>query len=576
MNPILIEWLQKSLKDGSTPIEIAAAIARGAAINKGLLRDSLEPELLSCGNLVAPDEIEYTPELVGAAYEHCLDSSIRRNSGVHYTPTEVAQKLTDIALGKAPPGPVCDPSVGGGSFLLAAANVFQTLGLSPSIIVKDLLWGIDLDPDAIRVTKTVLALWASEEQWIVAEKNLVTADSLETGIEAFQSPPVRGFSAVIGNPPFQNQLQHQTVRSLESTNQLRDRWKTSAGPYADTAGFFLLVGSSMLSEKGILLMIQPQSFLSAADSLPIRENLEEQMDLIGMWIGGSDIFEAGVHVCAPIFGPVEGESQLKLWDGPEIEERAPIGRRKKDNWTEIISAVSGVPCVNLQGPELKNISSSTAGFRDQFYGLKDYVSEKHLCQGDWAPLITVGMIDPFRNRWGQGTFRYANKNWIEPVVDLDALRKGNLELFHWVKDRLRPKILVATQTKILEVLPDPEGRLIPSTPVISVECDYENVWLISAALSSPAASARAFARAAGAAMSSDTLKLSATQISEIPLPERTFEWNQGAEYAQQAYLAESEPLWASYLHKLGQETAKAYQIDNDVFEWWLNRLPAWR
>ena len=576
MNPILIEWLQKSLKDGSTPIEIAAAIARGAAINKGLLRDSLEPELLSCGNLVAPDEIEYTPELVGAAYEHCLDSSIRRNSGVHYTPTEVAQKLTDIALSKAPPGPVCDPSVGGGSFLLAAANVFQTLGLSPSIIVKDLLWGIDLDPDAIRVTKTVLALWASEEQWIVAEKNLVTADSLETGIEAFQSPPVRGFSAVIGNPPFQNQLQHQTVRSLESTNQLRDRWKTSAGPYADTAGFFLLVGSSMLSEKGILLMIQPQSFLSAADSLPIRENLEEQMDLIGMWIGGSDIFEAGVHVCAPIFGPEEGESQLKLWDGPEIEERPPISRRKKDNWTEIISAVSGVPCVNLQGPELKNISSSTAGFRDQFYGLKDYVSEKHLCQGDWAPLITVGMIDPFRNRWGQGTFRYANKNWIEPVVDLDALRKGNLELFHWVKDRLRPKILVATQTKILEVLPDPEGRLIPSTPVISVECDYENVWLISAALSSPAASARAFARAAGAAMSSDTLKLSATQISEIPLPERTFEWNQGAEYAQQAYLAESEPLWASNLHKLGQETAKAYEVNNDVFEWWLNRLPAWR
>ena len=576
MNPILIEWLQKSLKDGSTPIEIAAAIARGVAINKGLLRDSSEPELLSCGNLVAPDEIEYTPELVGAAYEHCLDSSIRRNSGVHYTPTEVAQKLTDIALSKAPPGPVCDPSVGGGSFLLAAANVFQTLGLSPSVIVKDLLWGIDLDPDAIRVTKTVLALWASEGEWIVAEKNLVTADSLETGIEAFQSPPIGGFSAVIGNPPFQNQLQHQTVRTLESTNQLRDRWKTSAGPYADTAGFFLLVGSSMLSEKGILLMIQPQSFLSAADSLPIRENLEEQMDLIGMWIGGSDIFEAGVHVCAPIFGPVEGESQLRLWDGPEIEERPPIGRRKKDNWTEIISAVSGVPCVNLQGPELKNISSSTAGFRDQFYGLKDYVSEKHLCQGNWAPLITVGMIDPFRNRWGQGTFRYANKNWIEPVVDLDALRKGNLELFHWVKDRLRPKILVATQTKILEVLPDPEGRLIPSTPVISVECDYENVWLISAALSSPAASARAFARAAGAAMSSDTLKLSATQISEIPLPERTFEWNQGAEYAQQAYLAESEPLWASNLHKLGQETAKAYEVNNDVFEWWLNRLPPWR
>jgi hypothetical protein len=67
MNPSLIEWTKKSLRDGSTPIQIAAAIARGVAINKGLPRDSSEPELLSCGNLLAPSEIEYTPELVGAA-----------------------------------------------------------------------------------------------------------------------------------------------------------------------------------------------------------------------------------------------------------------------------------------------------------------------------------------------------------------------------------------------------------------------------------------------------------------------------------------------------------------------------
>tara|TARA_B100000029_G_C17000772_1_gene751104 strand:- start:15 stop:422 length:408 start_codon:yes stop_codon:yes gene_type:complete len=135
---------------------------------------------------------------------------------------------------------------------------------------------------------------------------------------------------------------------------------------------------------------------------------------------------------------------------------------------------------------------------------------------------------------------------------------------------------VATQTKVLEVLPDPEGCFIPSTPVISVECDPKDIWRISAALSSPAASARAFARAAGAALSSDTLKLSATQISEIPLPEKTHEWNQAAQFAKKAYLADSETMWASYLRKIGSETAKAYELNDDVFEWWLNRLPVWR
>ena len=576
MNPLMTQWLQRSLEEGHGPIEVAAAVARGVANQKGLLRDSSGPDLLSCGNLLAPKEVEYAPELVGAVYEQCLDSSVRRNSGVHYTPIKVAQKLTDLALYTASPGPVCDPSVGGGSFLLAAAHVFRQSGLSSSTILQDFLWGIDIDPDAVLVAKAALALWASDDYWILAGDNLVAADSLEQGIQAFTSPPNGGFSAVIGNPPFQNQLQHQTVRTLDSTNRLRERWKTSAGPYADTAGFFLLVGASMLADEGTLLMIQPQSFLSASDSYPIREELEKQMDLRGMWLGGSDVFEAGVHVCAPIFGPMSGESELRLWEGSEIKERDPIARDKGDNWTEIISAVSGVPSVNLQGPELREICSSTAGFRDQFYGLKEYVFEKHLCEGDWAPLITVGMIDPFRNRWGKGPFRYANKSWSEPVVDLDALRSGNSELYHWVRDRLRPKVLVATQTKILEVLPDPEGCFIPSTPVISVECDPKDIWRISAALSSPAASARAFARAAGAALSSDTLKLSATQISEIPLPEKTHEWDQGAQFAKKAYLADSEAMWASYLRKLGSETAKAYELNDDVFEWWLNRLPVWR
>ncbi len=576
MNPVIAHWLQKSLQDGHSPIEVAAAVARGVATYKGLSRDSSEPDLLSYGNLLAPEGAEYTPELVGAVYEQCLDSSIRRNSGVHYTPIKVAQRLTDLALSQAPSGPICDPSVGGGSFLLAAANVFRKSGISSSVILQDLLWGVDIDPDAVRVTKAVLALWASDDSWILTGENLVAADSLEVGIEAFESPPSSGFSAVIGNPPFQNQLQNQTVRTLDLTNRLRERWKTSAGPYADTAGFFLLVGASMLGEKGILLMIQPQSFLSASDSYPIREDLEKQMNLLGMWLGGSGIFEAGVHVCAPVLGFTNGRSEVRLWEGPEIEERDSLVRNKGDNWTEIISAVSGVPDVDLQGPELSDMCSSTAGFRDQFYGLQDYVSEKYLCKGEWAPLITVGMIDPFRNRWGKGSFRYANQSWTEPVVDLDALEKGNLELFHWVKDRLRPKILVATQTKVLEVLPDPEGLLIPSTPVISVECDYGDVWLIAAALSSPAASAKAFARAAGAALSSDTLKLSATQISQIPLPERIHEWDQGAEYAKQAYLASSESKWKSCLYKLGQETSKAYDLNEDVFEWWLHRLPSWR
>ncbi|MDG1846748.1 MAG: N-6 DNA methylase [Acidimicrobiales bacterium] len=577
MELITTQWVQESLVRGACPLDISAAVARRIASQLGLDDEPHGPRLLSQGNLVAPKECDYSPEMVGAVYEQCLDSAIRRHGGVHYTPISIAQKLTNIALVETEVGPVCDPAVGGGSFLIAAANYFRHLGIPPAKIVGELLWGVDVDHGAVLVTEAALALWASDRNWILPAGHLAVADSLKDGTSVFSEELVGGFSAVIGNPPFQNQLQEKTVRSLEETNNLRERWDTTAGPYADTAGYFLLAGVSMLADDGVLLMIQPQSFLSSSDSAPIRVQIEEEMGLAGMWIGGVNIFEAGVNVCAPLFTFAQKNKELKLWEGYDVEDREPFGRSKGDSWTEIISALSGVPPVELNGPELGEKCSATAGFRDQFYGLREYVCEMNECDGDWAPLITVGMIDPLRNRWGKGVFRYANQSWYEPVVDLNALSAGNPGLFKWVKDRLRPKVLVATQTKVLEVLPDPEGLLVPSTPVISVECEQDDVWLIAAALSSPALSAKAFARAAGAALSSNTLKLSATQVTKMPLPERVDAWEEGAKHAQLSFAAESEALWAENLEKTGQTMTIAYDLNNqESLRWWVDRLPAWR
>ena len=578
MELTITQWAQESLMSGACPLDISAAVARSIASRLGLY-DNIPhgPRLLSQGDLIAPKECEYSPEMVGTVYEQCLDSAIRRHGGVHYTPISIAQKLTNIALAETEVGPVCDPAVGGGSFLIAAANYFRQKGIPPEKIVRELLWGVDVDHAAVLVTEASLALWASDKYWILPTGHLAVADSLKDGTSAFDEIPVRGFSAVIGNPPFQNQLQEQTVRSLEETNNLRDRWDTTAGPYADTAGYFLLAGVSMLADDGVLLMIQPQSFLSSADSAPIRVQLEQEMHLAGMWIGGVNIFEAGVNVCAPLFMFPQKQKELKLWEGYDVDIRESFGRSKGDSWTEIISNLSGVPSVELNGPELGEMCSATAGFRDQFYGLRDYVCEIDECDGDWAPLITVGMIDPLRNRWGKGVFRYANQSWSEPVVDMDALQAGDPGLFKWVQDRLRPKVLVATQTKVLEVLPDPEGLFVPSTPVISVECEQDDVWLVAAALSSPALSAKAFARAAGAALSSNTLKLSATQVTKMPLPERPDTWEEGAKYAKLAFAAESEASWAENLEKTGQTMTVAYDLNNqESLRWWVDRLPAWR
>jgi hypothetical protein len=160
---------------------------------------------------------------------------------------------------------------------------------------------------------------------------------------------------------------------------------------------------------------------------------------------------------------------------------------------------------------------------------------------------------------------------------LETLAKENPELHEWVISRLKPKVLVATQTKILEVLPDPEGILVPSTPTISVECDKEDIWKITAALSAPAVSASSFSITAGSALSSDTIKLSARQINEIPLPEDMLAWESAAYFAERAFKAETEKEWKISLTQMAEKMGEAYkETDESLLEWWVGRVPRWR
>ena len=576
MDKKLLSWVNDQNTEGIKPLEIAAAVAREAARQKGLPFNGNQPNLLNIGTAQAPKEIEYTADMIGSVYEQSLDSSTRRHGGVHYTPYEVAKKLARIVLKELPFGPICDPSVGGGAFLLAAAEYLAEKGESPSKIIKEYLWGIDLDQGAIEVARASISIWGSTKVWVALNEHIAAANSLKSGIDSFPNPPKKGFIAVIGNPPFQNQLQETTVRPIEETQKLRKKWKVNAGPYADTAGYFLLVALSMLSSKGKCLLIQPQSILATVDAKPIREKLNQEATLEGIWIGGADIFEADVNVCAPLLSKGLRQSPANIWTGTEIKQLQKQ-LNQGENWSSAMAIAQGVPILKLKGNCLEERASATAGFRDQFYGLAPHVCEFKTGMESVAPLITVGMIDPLRSRWGSHEFRYAGKSWLKPVVNLTSLLADDKELYEWVQDRLKPKVLLATQTKVLEVLPDPEGQLIPSTPTISIECGPEEIWKITSALSSAAISAYAFSRVAGSALSSDTIKLSAKQVNALPLPPISDYWEQASQYAQEAFISKSKDTKTNKMKEMSHKISLAYGCDDDLIEeWWLKRLPKWR
>jgi len=241
-----------------------------------------------------------------------------------------------------------------------------------------------------------------------------------------------------------------------------------------------------------------------------------------------------------------------------------------------------------------SIATATAGFRDEFYALSDAsidLGEHHHEHDDRMTddettdrrrrLVTVGMIDPGRASWGERPRRFGGRSQLAPVVDLDHLSTSAPRVARWVAGRLVPKVLVATQTRIVEAVADPTGSWVPVTPTISVEpipvdlsasAASERVWLLAAALLAPPVSARALSQHLGAGLSPGALRWSARSVLDVELPSEHRSWAEGSTLVQQ--LAVSAPSERpDLLARLGAAMCAAHQIDTDdpVFDWWLER-----
>jgi hypothetical protein len=209
---------------------------------------------------------------------------------------------------------------------------------------------------------------------------------------------------------------------------------------------------------------------------------------------------------------------------------------------------------------LGDLANAAAGFRDEYYGLVGHVHEAADLP-DGAPLVTSGLIDLGRCEWGQRSARFAKQRWIAPVVDVDAARSSPAAA-RWIDRQRAPKVAVATQTRVIEAAVDIDGRWIVSVPVIAVTADADRLWEIAAALCAPATTAWAARRVAGAALSSDALKLSASAVLDVPLPADPDAWSDGASRLRSGDLA-----------GFGAAMGAAYGVDDAaLLEWWTSRL----
>jgi hypothetical protein len=451
------------------------------------------------------------------------DHAERKRRGAWYTPAEIVDFLVEQAVAPAIRSAaatgravrVLDPACGDGRVLAAAARAFDQARPAHR-------FGADSVDDArpalnlIGIETDVAA--AASARWSALGARIVVGDGrvLETA---------DCFDAVVGNPPYLGQLARATSRGGRSM--------LGGGPYADVAAEFLARAVDLARpEGGRVALVLPQSILASRDTAPIRTAVLERAALVGFWWAGQPVFDARVSVCVVVLERGVAQGEIRRWTGVDLRPApsAPSNAVAGPTWSPLIADLAGIPPVDL-GPaagRLGDLASATAGFRHQFYGLIDHVADR----GPGPPLVTTGLIDAGRCHWGDVPVRFAKRIFVSPRVDLVALGRADPKLAAWVQARLCPKVLVATQTKVIEAVADPAGEWVPSTPVIAVHPHREHdLWAVAAVLTAPPVAAWAAARHVGAGLGGIALKLSAAQVLDLPLPPRS--WDAGAECLRQ-------------------------------------------
>ena len=502
--------------------------------------------------------------LVGAALERATDAGRRRAHGLHVTPSWLAGDLVGLALpapGAAPAGraAVCDPACGGGAFLVAAARLLHERGVDRRRIVRDLVWGADIDPVGVAAAEAALALWAGE---VPPPGRLVVADALREGPAAWPGRPAGGFAAVVGNPPFQNQLGRATARSDDDRRRLRARYGEAVRAYTDTAWLFLLLGLDLVAPGGRVAMVEPQSVIAARDAEAVRRAVASRSDLADLWLDDGRVFSAAVRVCAPVVQRHAVAPTLAA---------DPVGGGE---WSRAWARALDLPAVAVEPPgeggTLGDRAVVVAGFRDQYYGLAGTVRElADLPPGaPVAPLVTSGAVDWAACTWGERPVRYAKAAWRAPVVDPGRLAAAPAIARRWVERTAAPKLVVATQTRVVEAGVDVEGRWVPSVPALAVvPVEPDDLWALAAAVLAPATSAWLAHRSAGTALDRGALRVAGPDLAALPLPVDGEAWGEAADALRDHAAAPGPEALDRYL----AAATRAYRSTPAVTAWWRGR-----
>jgi hypothetical protein len=542
------------------------------------------------------------------------EQGLRKAQGSFYTPIEFARQIAVTAIDRwiesAGPDPeiprIIDPSCGSGNFLLVASNhlasrmhqmgLFENFESAIAAVVNKSVYGTDIDEKALEFAiENLSQLGGRGVDVELLRSHLVALDPLSIGIErgirsdelfaqtvferdwssvfpeVFNGNDNDGFEIVIGNPPFVNPMGKDRPYSSGELAEIATNLglPLTAIETANISTLFLFLAQEICQNTGgVVAFVQPLSVIGVNRTLGVGD-LIRQSRPFRIWFRLDRAFDANVETIV-IFTQRDWNGSCSITTGRDCVEIAIRKSQDQPNFmSECLADVLNIPHLSLvSGPTVSSLAIATNDFRDQFYGMQQGVLEEEF--GQHAKLATTALIDFGVNKWGSRETTFAKAKMRFPRVDVPAL-SGPMQT--WAAGKLVPKVIVSTQTKIVEAWVDELGEFLPSIPLISiVPSGKEDVWMIAAAVGNPVSSVFAFRNFSGSGMTGKVLKLNGAQIGNVPLPSNRKAWSEAASILKELHHSPEGDL--DLLRSFGEAIIGAYEVDNqrELVDWWLARV----
>ncbi len=277
----------------------------------------------------------FSKDLLGEKYQSSLKKEDRKFLGQFYTPDEIVEYIIDrveISANKK----IIDLSCGSGRFLLKAYDclnkIYKRKNLSENIIHKTILknniFGIDINPVAVELTKTNLLLKGKKYysgKFNIFEENALIKDDISYEIELFKDEineiysKSKGmklkksqFDIVVGNPPYLSYgLKGTEKLKKDWYNYIKKKYPHSAQYKISIYAVFIERGIELLKNKGYFGYILPDSFLTGRYFSNIRKFILDTCKIKEIVLFGKDFWKFS-FVGKPVIIILQKEKDISI------------------------------------------------------------------------------------------------------------------------------------------------------------------------------------------------------------------------------------------------------------------------